>query len=46
MIREELGHGAGHEEQATELAPGIGRDSRFLYSYGSIIPTLMLVNNF
>ena len=29
MIREELGHGAGHEEQATELAPGIGRDSRF-----------------
>jgi hypothetical protein len=29
MIREELGHGAGHEDQATDLAAGIGHDSRF-----------------
>lgn len=29
MIKEELGHGAGHEDQSTDLAAGIGRDSYF-----------------
>ena len=27
MIREELGHGAGHEDQATDLVVGIARGS-------------------